>query len=164
MYVYSLTGLTGKKRNEGRMMVVATVEVNRHTLLVSSLSIIVGLVVAAPLSLLFSGFAFVFLPMVAVPVGNLLFIGHQRRGLQINRFNRMLNKMRGAEGFVINGSEFDVPGFVLHVPAVIDVPDTDAFAGLNNPWATTFPHTHTHHGTAVASAETSKVSAAHAFS
>lgn len=163
MYAYSLTALTGRRRNEGRMMVVATVEVNRHSLIVSALSLLGGLVIAAPFAL-FSGYAFILGPLVTVPLGNALFIGHQRRGLQVNRFNRLLNKMRDAKGFVINGSEFDTPGFVMHVPVVIDAPEFDQFEGLENKWANNAPKAHVAIGKADTAVERGRVSAAHAFS
>ncbi|TDP92406.1 hypothetical protein EDF62_1613 [Leucobacter luti] len=163
MYAYSLTTLTGRKRNEGRMMVVATVEVNRHTLLVSTLSLIAGLVLAAPFALL-SGYAFIVVPMITVPLGNLLFIGHQRRGLQVNRFNRIMNRMRGAQGFIINGTEFDEAGFVLHVPVVIDVPEFDQFEGFDDHWAPNTPKRIIARGKRDQSYEPQRVSAAHAFS
>lgn len=134
MYVYSLTGLTGKRRNQGRMMVVATVELNRHSLLVSACSIVAGLALALPLSIIVGGYAYIFVPMACVPIGNLLFLGHQRRGLQVNRFNRALNKMRGRTGFMINGTLFDVPGFVMHTPVVVDVLDQNLTQGFESAW------------------------------
>lgn len=163
MYAYSLTALTGRKRNAGRMMVVATVEVNRHSLVVSAISLLGGIFIALPFSL-FSGYAFILVPMVTVPLGNALFIGHQRRGLQVSRFNRLLNRMRDAKGFVINGSEFDTPGFVLHVPVLIDAPDFDQFEGLESKWGDNAPQANIAIGKAEAPIERKRVSAAHAFS
>lgn len=163
MYAYSLTGMTGKKRNEGRMMVVATVEVNRHFLAVSAISLIAGLVVAMPFALI-SGYAFLIFPVISVPLGNALFRGHQRRGLQVSRFSRLLNKRRGAQGFIINGTEFDEPGFVLHVPVVIDTPDVDAREPGENSWSSGDGRRAPVIGKAKRSSERTKVSAAHAFS
>ncbi|MBC9927384.1 hypothetical protein [Leucobacter sp. cx-169] len=102
-------------------MVFATVEVKRHTLIVTFLSLIASLIVAVPLALIFTPAMFLVLPTLGIPAGHLLFLGHQRRGLQVTRFRRLMNARKTSEGvFHINAAPFSTPMFVMHTPVVVD--------------------------------------------
>lgn len=125
MLVYSLTGLTGSRKNEGRQMVVMTFEVRRHTLLVSLIGALAGMVIAAPFFALFGMWALVIIP-VAVAAANMLFASRQTKGLQVYRYRSLLNSRNAHEGFWINGQPFATPEFIMHTPAVVEVWQVDS--------------------------------------
>lgn len=134
MLVYSLTNLTGARRNEGRQMVVMTFEVQRHTLLVSLLGALAGVIMVAPFFALFGMWALVGIPAV-IAAANILFASRQTRGLQVYRYKSLLNSRSAHRGFWINGQPFATPEFIMHTPSVLELaesasggPETPSFA------------------------------------
>lgn len=123
MLVYSLTGLTGARKNEGRQKVVMTFEVQRHTLLVSLLGALAGVIVVAPFFALFGMWALVGIP-AAIAAANILFASRQTRGLQVYRYKSLLNSRSAHRGFWINGQPFATPEFIMHTPSVIELAET----------------------------------------
>lgn len=120
-YAYSLTDLTGQRRNDGRQMVVATFEVRRHGLIVTALGLLASMVLVMPLLVILGGYAFI-LPAIGIPLAHLLFAARQRRGLKVYRYTSLLNARRAARGFWINGMPFANPMFIMHQPTTADIP------------------------------------------
>lgn len=117
---YSLTDLTGQRKNTHRYMVVMTFEVRRHTLIVSLIGLVASLVPALILSMLVGPLGFGILA-IGIPVANLLFGARQRKGLRVYRYESLLNSKKAARGFWINGQPFAKPMFIMHQPTVVDI-------------------------------------------
>lgn len=121
MFAYSLTNLTGSRRNQSRYMVVATAEVRRRTLVVVSASVIAGLFLALPFSLVLGMYAFAIITPLVVIAGNILFLGETRKGLRVTTFQTLSHRLKSTNGvFFINGSPFSTPVFIEHVPVVVE--------------------------------------------
>lgn len=90
-HMYSLTEMTGRRKNVDRTIVIATVEVKRFTFIVTLGSIVASLPVAAVVALLlgpYAAFAFI-LPVVFVFAGLFLVDQRSRKGLQLRRYEAM---------------------------------------------------------------------------
>lgn len=100
MYAYSLTGLTGRRKNAERTAVIPffVVEVNRYTVIVIALSAGAGALVAAAVAgILALVGVFTFWVVLPIPVlfgfaGYFLFDTTARTGLQLRRANALRDK------------------------------------------------------------------------
>lgn len=121
MHVYSLTRLTGARKDEDRHTVILRWEVRRHVRTVTLLALAVSLPVSGILFILIGGYAFVVAPLLIVPAAHVLFAERQRKGLKVTRAQALMNRRRRETGkFYINGTPFRRPEWIMHVPAVIE--------------------------------------------
>jgi len=122
--VYDLTGLTGRRRNENRRMVVATFEVKRHTFLVSAASFAVSLPVAGLAGLLVGIWA-LFVPVIAIIAGLWLWDSRQRRGLELLNGQAIVDSRRARNGeLYAAGQPIPKPQLVMHQRQFIPTPAT----------------------------------------
>jgi len=102
--VYNLTGMTGKRSQEGRTAVIFTFEMPWRFVLVSIISLILGIVVLAPFSLILRSPAIMLVgALIFLLAGIFLFNVRQRSGLglyhwQAVRDQVMGTPVRGAKG------------------------------------------------------------------
>jgi hypothetical protein len=92
--VYSLTDLTGRRKNAGRTMIISGIEVGRRTLIVTSVSFIASLLPTLILFPLLGALTFVIVPPVFIIAGFLFFEGRSRKGLQLRRYEAYLDKRK----------------------------------------------------------------------
>lgn len=124
MHVYSLTRLTGRRKNVDRTIVVATVEVNRATFVVVVGSALVSIVPAVIVGALLGAFALA-VPALFIGAGLILVDQRTRKGLQLRRYEAMWDKRKTK---VIRGTVFvcgeplRVPHIVTMVPTVLTAP------------------------------------------
>lgn len=94
MSMYSLTRLTGRRRNEGRVTVVQGFEFQRKTLVVLGASSAVGLVPALILALTVSPFFLLLIPAVITVCSYWLFITRSREGMKLSRYRTITDKRK----------------------------------------------------------------------
>jgi hypothetical protein len=92
MSMYSLTHLTGRKRNADRTIVIATVETSKQGFIVSVVSILVGVVPTAVITMIFGPVALVIVPPIFVIAGLFLFRSRSQKGLQLPMYRMLLDK------------------------------------------------------------------------
>jgi len=93
--VYTLTDLTGRKKNIGRTMIVSGIEVRRNTIIVASVSLIISLVPTFVVFWFVGVYAVVFVPAAFIGAGFFL-LSKSRQGLQLSQY-RALNDKRRAD-------------------------------------------------------------------
>lgn len=140
MYVYSLTDLTGRRRNADRRHIIATFEVPYRAGIIGALCILASLPVALMFTLIFGVYAFIIIP-IGLGLGLFLFNTRTRKGLQLHRFQSILNRYKSETGqFMQNGIPMADAVFINHQPQVIDGPSTspneDIFGELSHAPAT----------------------------
>lgn len=130
MSIYSLTHLTGRRRNDQRRIVVARFEVRRAPFFASLAGMGAAVPLAAISAPLIGVWAIAWLPVGALAF-NLLFTARQRGSMQLRHFDAIKNSMR-AQGrigsgrganplkgvFLISGQPFREPQFVLSQPVL----------------------------------------------
>ena len=118
-HVYSLTHLTGRRRNDVRRTVVLTVEVNRHTFLVVLLSLAAS-VLPTLLAVVLFGIWGVLVPPLTVCAGILLWDTRQRRGMRLQNWQAIVNRRRSQSGTLfVSGRPVPKPTLVMHQRVVI---------------------------------------------
>lgn len=132
--MYSLTALTGVKRNENRREVVFNSEVPRHLLIVSLLSIVASLPVVAILAVFFRGWAVLAIPVVMF-AGLVLFEYRQRDGMQLRNWQAILDERRSGKGIVyVAGTPLASARVINHQQQVIPAsttPEVSDMVGVN---------------------------------
>ncbi|MGO1851809.1 MAG: hypothetical protein ACTH0V_00185 [Microbacteriaceae bacterium] len=155
--LYDLTRYTGARKNEGRRMVIATVETDRRGAVTTGLGFLITLpfiMVALP----FIGGWALLLFLIGIPAVKIL-LARRREGLQVSNL-QALNDRLGAKGkwsfrsskgtteglqrktgiIILAGRPLDKPQIIDLVPAVIPNPDyqepdlrerTDEFLGFD---------------------------------
>ena len=92
MSMYSLTHLTGSRKNEGRVSVVQGFEFQRKTLMVVGISTAVGFFPAIILALTLSPFFLIIVPLLIAVVGYWLFVTQSRDGMKLSRYKSIMDK------------------------------------------------------------------------
>jgi hypothetical protein len=127
VHAYSLTRLTGRRKNADRSIVVATVEVNRTTFIIVVLSLAASVIPAVIVGILLgsNGAFALIVPAAFVAAGLILVDQRTRKGLQLRRYEAMWDKRRAkaARGTVyVCGEPLHVPQIVTMTPTVLDAP------------------------------------------
>ena len=94
--VYSLTDLTGRRKNVGRTMIISGIEVGRQTLIVFSISAVISIIPTLFFFFIFGALAIVIVPTLVIAGAFFLFVGRSRKGLQLQRY-KALNDQRKAD-------------------------------------------------------------------
>jgi len=118
-HVYSLTKLTGRRRNENRRTVVLTVEVRRYTLIVLAVS---GLASVFPTMLLAAvlGPYALFTPAVFMGAGVVLWDWRQRNGMRLRNYQAILDRRQAQNGVLYaSGAPIPEPTLVMHQTVVV---------------------------------------------
>lgn len=92
MSMYSLTHLTGSRKNEGRVSVVQGFEFQRKTLMVVGISTAVGFLPAIILALTLSPFFLILVPMLIAIAGYWLFVTRSRDGMKLSRYKSIMDR------------------------------------------------------------------------
>lgn len=100
--MYSLTHLTGRKRNEGRVTVIQGFEFQRKTLVVLGVSTAVGLIPAIILSVTLSPFFMLLIPAIITVGSYWFFVTKNREGMKLSRYQTITDKKKA------NLSEFHI--------------------------------------------------------
>lgn len=107
MYMFSLTNLTGARKNAGRTMVLATFEISRRSFIVTVLALGVAIIptgILAPIGFAFGmvyGVAVIVIIPAIVVLATFFFVeGRTREGLGLRRYEAMLDKKRARNGIV----------------------------------------------------------------
>jgi hypothetical protein len=112
--VYSLTDLTGKRRNAERRMVVMTFEIKRRTFLVSSAAFAASLPVTGIVAMFF-GTAALLVPPVFIGVALWLWDSRQRKGLKLHNYQAILDQTKAKDGVLYAaGQPVATPQLVMH--------------------------------------------------
>lgn len=118
-HVYSLTQLTGSRRNEDRRTVLFTFEVRQYTVWVVALSALAS----APVTLLLIaiiGMYGLFFPIVAVMAGLILWDTRQRSGLKLRTYQAILDRRRAQNGVLYaSGAPIPRAELIMHQMVVI---------------------------------------------
>lgn len=122
MYMFSMTGLTGARKNAGRTMVLATFEISRRSFIVTVLALAVSIIPVGILSPI--AFSFGMMPGVAVllivptivVLMTFFFVeGRTRDGLGLRRYEAMWDKRKAQNGVVFVCNELVVPSYLATV-------------------------------------------------
>lgn len=124
-YAYSLTGLTGRKKNVDRSVIVATVEVNRFTFAVVVSAAIVSLLPTVGVGLLLGPLWWLALglPFLFVAAGLIFIDQRSKGGLRLRRYQAIAEKRRGkkrAEAIYVCGVPLSPPVMRSIVPQFRD--------------------------------------------
>jgi hypothetical protein len=93
-FVYTLTSLTGRKRNVGRTIIINGFEFGRRALIIVAISVGASLIPALVLSSLFGPLLFILTPGVFVAAAFILFESRSRQGLQVRLYQSILDKKK----------------------------------------------------------------------
>lgn len=134
--VYSLTPLTGRRRNENRRMVVATVEIKRRTFLVAGASLLASAPVTGLLAMLVGVWAII-VPLLFIGAGLWLWDSRQRKGLKLLNYQAILDTRRARNGVLYAaGRVVPDPVIVMHqrqfLPLVAPEREAPLAHGRNN--------------------------------
>jgi membrane glycosyltransferase len=117
--VYSLTHLTGARRNEDRRTVIFAMEVRRYTVFVVSASVIASLVPTALLLVLVGPLA-LFVPAACIVAGIVLWDTRQRNGMKLRTYQAILDKRKAKNGVLYaSGSPIQTPQLIMHQMVVV---------------------------------------------
>lgn len=94
VYVYGLTALTGRKRNQGRKVVVNGFEVGRRTLVVGSIGLGIAIIPAGILSAIFGPLGFILTIGTIVPATFLLMDGRTRKAPDLPLYKSVLDRRK----------------------------------------------------------------------
>ncbi|WP_159604619.1 hypothetical protein [Agromyces humi] len=97
MSLYSLTHLTGRKRNVDRKIIVMTVEANKATFIVTVISVAVSIVPTAILYIFIGAMAMVIMPTLFGIAGWWLFRYRSQKGLQLPMYKLLLDRGRAKQ-------------------------------------------------------------------
>ena len=93
-FVYTLTSLTGRKRNEGRAVIVNGFEFGRRALTVFAVAVGASLIPAVILGAFLGPFAIIITPAVFVLAAFVFVEQRTRNGLQVRLCQSMLDKRK----------------------------------------------------------------------
>lgn len=93
-YVYGLTALTGRKRNQGRKVVVNGFEFGRRALVLAGIGIGISLLPALVATVLFGPIGFIVTFGVVVPATYWLIDGRAKKDSDLPMYKALLNKRR----------------------------------------------------------------------
>lgn len=97
-FLYDLTSLTGRKRNAGRTVIVSGFEFGRRALIVTIVALAAAGLPALLLGALFGPLAFIITVAGAVGGAFVLVEGRTRNGLQVRRYQGILDKKKAEPG------------------------------------------------------------------
>lgn len=92
MSLYSLTHLTGRKRNADRKIIIATVETSKHGFIVSVVAVIASLLPTTIAVSLFGPAAMVIVPPLFIIAALILFRYRSQKGLQLPMYKTLLDR------------------------------------------------------------------------
>lgn len=110
VFLFDLTDMTGKKAKANRAVVIMTVEMNRATLVAAIVSAVPALVIAL-ISLPLVGVWSIIVAAVVFGIFMFLFLGHQRRGLQLKQWRGWADKRRTRTDVLIQCNRVIDPTF-----------------------------------------------------
>jgi len=93
-FVYTLTSLTGRKRNEGRAVIVNGFEFGRRALTVVAVAVGAAIIPSLILGAFFGPLAVIITPAVSILAAFLLVEKRTRNGLQVRMYQSMLDKRK----------------------------------------------------------------------
>lgn len=118
-HVYSLTALTGRRRNENRRTVIATVEVRRGAFIIAVGSFLAGLIPTAILAPMLGAWS-VIIPMLAIAAGLWMFDMRQTRGLRLTNYQAIADSKKVRNGVLYaSGAPITAPPLVMHQKVVL---------------------------------------------
>lgn len=122
MYMFSMTSLTGAKKNTGRTMVLATFEISRRSFIVTVMALLVSIVpvgVLAPLAFSFGMMpgvvVLLVVPLIVVSITFFFVEGRTRDGLGLRRYEAMWDKRKAHNGVVFVCNETISPSYLAAV-------------------------------------------------
>jgi hypothetical protein len=137
-FVYTLTSLTGRKRNEGRAVIVNGFEFGRRGLTVVAVSVGASLIPAIVLGALFGPLAIIITPALFILAAFLLVERRTRNGLQVRVYQSMRDKRAS------NVNEFYICfrpiGETLGLATLVTSSSAQLAAGQKVPPVFTKPH------------------------
>lgn len=92
MSLYSLTHLTGRKRNTDRKIIIATVETSKAGFLVSAAAAVVSIIPTAVAAIFFGSVVIVIVPPLCIVVALVLFRQQSSKGLHLPMYRMLLDK------------------------------------------------------------------------
>lgn len=92
MSMYSLTHLTGRKRNADRKVIIATVEVNKATFVISIVAVVASILPTVIAMATFGPPAAVLVPALFIGAGYFLFRYRAQKGLQMPMYKLLMDK------------------------------------------------------------------------
>lgn len=92
MSLYSLTHLTGRKRNADRKIIIATVETSKQGFFVSIIAVIISLVPTAVAVMVFGPPAMVVVPPLFIGIALVLFRMQSQKGLRLPIYRALIDK------------------------------------------------------------------------
>ena len=92
MSLYSLTHLTGRKRNADRKIIIATVETSKAGFIVSIVAIGVSVLPTAIAVMIFGPAAMVVIPPIFAVAGLILFRSRSQKGLHLPLYRTLLDR------------------------------------------------------------------------
>lgn len=122
MYMFSMTSLTGAKKNAGRTMVLATFEISRRSFIVTVLALLasilpVGLI--APIAFSFGMMpgvvVLLVVPLIVVSLTFFFVEGRTRDGLGLRRYEAMWDRRKAHNGVVFVCNETISPSYLATV-------------------------------------------------
>ena len=126
--VYSLTDLTGRKRNENRRMVVMTFEVKRRTFLVSAISVAASLPVTGLVGIVLGVWALI-IPVIAVIAGLWMWDSRQRKGLKLLNYQAIVDVRKASNGVLYAaGQPVPEPRIIMHQRQFVPITRVDVGA------------------------------------
>lgn len=140
MYVYNLTGLTGRRKNADRVSYLMNQEVNRNTQVIAATAGFVGLIPGALLGLLLAPLTeywwlAMLTPLATGFLGLWLLDQRARNGLHVTRYRSLLDSRSQAKNMNIIrvcGEPLVKSSIAVEVPLVLAVtPHRDAVYGTN---------------------------------
>ena len=92
MSLYSLTHLTGRKRNADRKIIIATVETSKQGFLVSVVAAVVSIIPTVIAVILFGAASLVIVPPLFIVAALVLFRMQSSKGLHLPMYKTLLDK------------------------------------------------------------------------
>jgi hypothetical protein len=92
MSLYSLTHLTGRKRNADRKIIIATIETSKAGFLVAVVGALVSIPPTAILTALFGPVLLLLTPAAFIVAALVLFRGRSNRGLKLPMYRMLLDR------------------------------------------------------------------------
>jgi hypothetical protein len=92
MSLYSLTHLTGRKRNADRKIIIATIETSKSGFLVSVVAVVLSIIPTAPAVMIFGPSAMLIVPPICVAAALYLFRSQSQKGLRLPMYRTLLDK------------------------------------------------------------------------
>ena len=92
MSLYSLTHLTGRKRNADRKVIIATIETSKHGFILSVVAILASFVPTALAVAIFGPAAMIIVPPLFVAAALILFKQQSSKGLHLPIYKTLLDK------------------------------------------------------------------------